>query len=225
MLLSELNDTRKKLSQLEKKENAIQNAEKKAKNDDDYAKLIKDFFDSMNLAKHVYDEMGYALSIDTIKLAEDIYSKLNEIIEYGLVDEDLLLDAKKQNRQLNNKLVEEWSIFYKRKSSSAIGKLNTIGILVFDRNQIDQIKNDIFDSSNWNNLSKKKKDGTLKIEGFKSSVDKISKIEENLKLNSNISTFIMKVSQGKARITDLNEEILSWIKEKELDDKFLIHFK
>ena len=220
MLLSELNDTRAELSKLGKKENAIQNAEKKAKNDKDYSKLIDNFFESMNLLKYAYDEIGYILSVDTINLINDTILKLNEIVEYGAVDEDLLSDVKrKEIKQLNTKLVNEWDFFYKKEKSSAIGKLNTIGFLDFDRNQIEQIKKNISDSCNWNGLSKEK------IESFKSSIDRISKIEENLKLNSNISTFIMKVTQGKAKITDLNEEILSWIKGKELDDKFLIRFK
>ena len=60
---------------------------------------------------------------------------------------------------------------------------------------------------------------------FKTSIEEVDKIEEELNLNDEIKQFISLVTLGKAKITDLKENILSWIKEEDLDDKFTIRFK
>ena len=40
-----------------------------------------------------------------------------------------------------------------------------------------------------------------------------------------VKKFISLVTQGRARITDLNETVLEWIKNENLEDKFAIKFR
>ena len=60
---------------------------------------------------------------------------------------------------------------------------------------------------------------------FKSSLIEVDKIEEQLNLNDDIKHFIALVTRGKAKITDLNDEIISWIKQENLEDQFTIRFR
>ena len=226
MLLDELSSTVKRLSQLDKKETAIQDAEKKAKNDSDYSVLTSDFYESMRKLKYAHEELGYTLSENTIQLVDDSLTKVQETIEAGVVDEEVLSSAKTQiNRSLNPTLSKEWKDFHGKKINSVVGKLETIGSLVQDKKHIDCIKENIFNSSDWGKLSDKVNVSTTKIMRFKTSIEEVDKIEEELNLNDEIKQFISLVTHGKAKITDLNENILSWIKEEDLDDKFTIRFK
>lgn len=226
MLLDELSSTVKRLSQLDKKETAIQDAEKKAKNDSDYSTLTSDFHESMRKLKYAHEELGYSLSDDTLQLLDDSLSKLQETIDAGVVDEDKLSTTKQQiNRRLNPALFREWKDFYGKKTNSVVGKLATVGSLAPDKSHIDAIRKNISDSGDWSTLSDKVNATTTKIMRFKYSIEEVDKIEEELNLNDDIKQFISLVTREKAKITDLNEEILSWIKQENLEDKFTIRFR
>lgn len=226
MLLDELNSTVKKLSQLDKKESAIQNAEKKIKNDRDYHSLTLDFSESMNKLSYAHTELEYSLSDETIQLIDDSLKKLYEIIDAGVVDEELLQTTKTQiTRKLNPALTREWKEFYSKKTNNVVGKLATIGSLAPDKNRIDTLRNNISESGEWSSLSDAAGPNTTKIMRFKSSIIEVDKIEEQLNLNDDIKNFIALVTRGKAKITDLNDEIISWIKQENLEDKFTIRFR
>lgn len=226
MLLDELNSTVKKLSQLDKKESAIQNAEKKVKNDRDYHSLTLDFSESMNKLSYAHTGLEYSLSDETIQLIDDSLKKLYEIIDAGVVDEELLQTTKTQiTRKLNPALTREWKEFYSKKTNNVVGKLATIGSLAPDKNRIDTLRNNISESGEWSSLSDAAGPNTTKIMRFKSSIIEVDKIEEQLNLNDDIKNFIAIVTRGKAKITDLNDEIISWIKQENLEDKFTIRFR
>lgn len=226
MLLDELNSTVKKLSQLDKKESAIQNAEKKVKNDRDYHSLTLDFSESMNKLSYAHTELEYSLSDETIQLIDDSLKKLYEIIDAGVVDEELLQTTKTQiTRKLNPALTREWKEFYSKKTNNVVGKLATIGSLAPDKNRIDTLRNNISESGEWSSLSDAAGPNTTKIMRFKSSIIEVDKVEEQLNLNDDIKNFIALVTRGKAKITDLNDEIISWIKQENLEDKFTIRFR
>lgn len=80
-------------------------------------------------------------------------------------------------------------------------------------------------SGEWSSLSDVTGPNTTKIMRFKSSLIEVDKIEEQLNLNDDIKHFIALVTRGKAKITDLNDEIISWIKQENLEDQFTIRFR
>ena len=103
--------------------------------------------------------------------------------------------------------------------------LYTVASLASDKDHINTIRDNINDSADWNALSNNINATTTKIMRFKSSIDEVDKIEEELNLNDEIKRFITLVTRGKAKITDLNDEIMAWIENENLADKFTIRFK
>ena len=94
MLLDNIKETSKKLTQLDKKEKAIQDIEKKIKNDTDYAETVSDVYSSMNEIKVAYEKLGYSLSGDSLSLIDDSLTKLEGTIDAGVVDEESLNSVK-----------------------------------------------------------------------------------------------------------------------------------
>ncbi len=226
MLLDDLSSTVKRLSQLDKKESAIQNAAKKAQNDSEFSLLTSDYYDCMQKLKYAHDELGYVLSNDSYDLLSDSLTKLEDTIDAGVVDEELLRVTKQQiNKKLNQALSKEWREFHSKKTNSVVGKLATVGSLASDKDHINTIRDNINDSADWNALSNNINAATTKIMRFKFSIDEVDKIEEELNLNDEIKRFITLVTRGKAKITDLNDEIMAWIENENLADKFTIRFK
>ena len=225
MLLDKMYETSKKLTQLDKKEKAIQDIEKKIKNDTDYAETVSDVYASMNEIKFAYEKLGYILSSDSLSLIDDCLKKLTTTIEAGVVDEENLNFVKQQlSRKFNPALNKEWKKFHSQKQSNAIGKLATIGSLVSDADHIKTIRENIKAGEDWKNLSNPVNGKTV-LSRLCESIIEVDQLEESLNLNDEVKKFISLVTQGKARITDLNESVIEWIKNENLEDKFAIKFR
>lgn len=218
-------ETSKRLSQLDKKEKAIQDIEKKIKNDADYAETVSAVYASMNEIKIAYEKLGYILSSESLSLIDDSLKKLAATIEAGVVDEENLNSVKQQlSRKLNPALNKEWKKFHSQKQDSAIGKLATIGSLVSDADHIKLIRENIIAGGDWRNLSNLVNGKTV-LSRLCESIIEVDQLEESLNLNDEVKKFISLVTQGKARITDLNESVIEWIKNENLEEKFAIKFR
>ena len=226
MLMDEIRKTIKQLNQLDILENAVQDAEKKAKNDSDYAALVTDFITSVSKVSFANRTLNYELSDETLQFAEETIEKLESVISTGVVDENELSNAKLQvKRKVNPNLSKEWKVFHQKKTSGVLGKLATIGSLVQDQDKIVQIKTNISNGNDWNGLSLADDGNHTRLDLLKVSIDEVDRIEESMELSEDIRDFIILVTKGKAKVSDLNESIIKWIIEKNLDGKFIIDFK
>lgn len=225
MLLDSLKSTNSALQQLNVRETAVQDAKKKAKNDQDYSQLVSDFYNSVRTLKYSHDLLGYSVSAGVIQSLNDTCRNLQKAIESGVVDEEILSKVKKQKNSLHRTLEREWKTFYEEESKGVFSKLDLVESLVPNKSHIEYIRNRIRDCEGWVNLSDGGDFNSIKIANFNSSLDEVGKLEEQLSLDDNIKEFIARVTKGNANITDLSEDVVRWIREKNLGDKFSIVFK
>ena len=226
MLTDEIEKSIKQLKQLTNWENAVQNSEKKAKNDSDYASLVTDFTTSMSKLSIANKTLGYELSNETLQYVEETSQKLDSVINAGVINEDELSAAKQHiNKKVNSNLSKEWKIFHQTKTSGVLGKLETIGSLVQNQDKIVQIKTDISNGNDWNGLFLADYGTHTRLSLLKDSIDELDHIEGSLKLSDEIRGFLVLVTKGKAKVSDLNETIIKWIKGTSLDEKFMVNFK
>jgi len=226
MLTDEIKKSIKQLKQLDVLESAVQDAEKKAKNDSDYAILVTDFTTSMSKLYIANKTLNYELSDETLQFTEETIEKLESVISAGAVDKEELSAAKQHvNRKVTPNLSKEWKTFHQKKTSGISGKLATIGSLVQDQDRIVQIKTNISNGSDWDGLFLADVGTYTRLDLLKSSIDEVDEIEESLNLSDEIRDFVVLVTGGKAKISDLNENIIKWIKDEKLDEKFIVDFK
>jgi len=226
MLTDEIKKSIKQLKQLDILESAVQDAEKKAKNDSDYATLVTDFTTSMSKLSIANKTLNYELSDETLQFTEETIEKLESVISAGAVDkEELSATRQYVNRKVTPNLSKEWKTFHQKKTSGISGKLATIGSLVQDQDRVVQIKTNISNGSDWDGLSLADVGTHTRLDLLKSSIDEVDEIEESLNLSDEIRDFVVLVTRGKAKISDLNENIIKWIKDEKLDEKFIVDFK
>ena len=60
---------------------------------------------------------------------------------------------------------------------------------------------------------------------LKKSIDDVDQLEESLNLSDEIRSFIVSVTNRKAKVSDVTDNIIRWIKEEHLENKFVINFK
>ncbi len=226
MLMDSLSKSIKNMKQMDIVENAALDAEKKEKNDSDYMTVVEDFSKTMEKLHLTIKLMDYSITNETVQCLEDSLEKLNETVASGVVDEDTLSGARQQiNRKLNPSLSKEWKAFHLNKTKVSLSKLDTLGNLVSTPDMVASIKDGISNGSEWAGLSLADDGVHTRLSLLKAAMDKIDELGENLNLSDKIKEFIDKVTNKKARVSDVSEEIIEWIKQENLDDRFVIIFK
>lgn len=226
MLMDSLSKSIKNMKQMDIVENAALDAEKKAKNDSDYRTVVEDFSKIVDKLQRTIKQMDYSITGETVQCLEYSLDKLSETVTAGVVDADTLSSARQQiYRKLNPSLTKEWKAFHQKKTKASISKLDTLGGLAGSPDKIASIKNNISNGSEWAGLTLSDDGAHTRLSLLKAAMDKIDELEENLDLSDEIKAFIVKVTNKKARVSDVSEAIIEWIKKENLDDRFVISFR
>lgn len=226
MLTDEIKKTIKSLKQLDTIESAAQDAEKKQKNDSDFSSLVIDFTTSMAKLSAANKQLEFELSDETLQYVEDSIEKLESVIAASVVDESELALAKQHiSRKVNTNLSKEWKSFYQKRTAGLSAKLSSMGGLVQDPNQIVTIKTNINNGNDWTGLSLKDDGVHTRLELLCEGIVQVDQLEQGLNLSDDIKDFVVKVTSGKARVTDINQTILDWVTREGLTDKFIVSFK
>lgn len=226
MLIDDIKNTIKDLKKLDNIESAAQDAEKKAKNDNDFSALVLDFTTSILKVSEASKQLGFKLSAETLKNIEEGIQKIEEVISSSVVNEVELANTKQHiNKKINPNLSKEWKEFHAKKIAGLSAKLSSMGGLVQDPNQIAVIKQKLNNGSDWSGLSLKDDGIYTRLDRLTEGISEVDQLEQGLNLSEEIKDFVVKVTSGKAKVTDLKQNIIDWIVNENLTDKFTISFK
>ena len=226
MLTDEIRKTIKNMKKLDTVESAVKNAEKKAQNDSDFSNLVSEFTISALKLSEASKQLGFKLSQETLESIEEGIQKIEDVISSGVVDEVELVSTKQHiAKKVSPGLSKEWKEFYQKKTAGLSAKLSSMGGLVQDPNQIVTIKQNITNGSDWSGLLLKDDGVHTRLDLLARGISQVDQLEHRLNLSDEIRDFIVRVTSGKARITDLNQTIIDWIIKEDLTEKFAICFK
>lgn len=112
---------------------------------------------------------------------------------------------------------QEWTEYYFKATANIQGLLDTVKGIIPDENKAIYAINKIKKTSSWN----------TSIDNYlKHGIAEADKILEDLDLDedSEILAFLKLVSEGKATILNLTEEILEWLNKENLAEKIYLKF-
>lgn len=225
MLSDKLTTSIKKMKHLDIVENAVLDAEMKAQNESAYKALVCDFHKTVKKLQQAVETLDYTVTGETAQYLSDGVANLLTVISAGVVDTEELSSARHHiNRKVNPALVKEWKAYYQKKTPGSLSKLNTLGYLAANPETAAAIRANILNGGEWNGLSLSDDGKNSRLELFKSAIDEIDELEESLNLNDEIKDFIVKVTAKKARVSDVDENIIRWIKAENLEERFVINF-
>lgn len=226
MLTDDIEKSIKRLEQLYKIELAERDAERKGKNDEEFSNIVEDCLHLSEKILFATNELDFALTNEMLQLLSDVPENLENVISAGVVDKDELNMAKKNvNKKIIPGLKKEWKVFYEKKVSGVFDKLSTIDSLVSDKDKISTIETNISNGKDWDTLLVKDSGVNARIELLKNGITEVDEIEESLDLSDEIKDFIISVTRGRAKVTDINDSIVEWIKRENLEGKFAIKFR
>lgn len=226
MLMDSLSQSIKKMKQMDRVENAALDAEKKAKNDSDYRTVVEDFSNTINKLQQIVKTMDYKTTGETVQYLEEVLDGLNNVIATGIVESGALTSARQQiKRKVIPNLTKEWKEYYLKKTRVSISKLDALGKLTGSPDMIASIRKNISNGGEWAGLLSSDDGAHTRLRLLKVAMDKIDELEENLNLSDEIKDFIVKVTSKKAKVSDVSEVIIEWIRKENLDDRFVISFR
>lgn len=225
-LMDEIGNTVKQLKKLDAREASAQDAQKKAKNDQDYFSVVSELSNAVEKISEASSKLGFKPSEDIIQIAEDSISLLEKVIDADVVDEVEFNVAQQQiKRKLLPKSKAEWKKFYQPKVTKTRAKLSSVNSLISDRNKVILIQKQITNAEEWTGLLLKDNGVQTRLDQLKNAIESVDQIEASLDLSDDVRKFLEQVTKGRAKVTDLNIEIIEWIRREKLEDKFTINFK
>lgn len=146
-----------------------------------------------------------------VKLERELKS---EYIDHALID-----SITKEVNSLEEGLKQRWKTYFEKDTVSLRNAINTVSNISSDRQSVNEVITALsIHKAQWpvNDIT---------LQKFDNNIAKGEKIISDLGLNPKIEEFLSKIVTNTATIFDLDEEILEWIKEKELSEKIGLRFR
>ena len=161
----------------------------------------------------------------TIELASGLEARPIAMLVQLASSYESTIYVQSDNKKVNANLTKEWKSYHQKKTAGSISKLNTLGNLASDLESVSKIRTNIANGSEWNGLSLSDDGVNSRLTLLKKSIDDVDQLEESLNLSDEIRSFIVSVTNRKAKVSDVTDNIIRWIKEEHLENKFVINFK
>lgn len=225
-LIDKIESTVKQLKKLDAQESSAQDVQKKAKNDNEYSQIVSELSNAVMKISEASSKLGFIPTEESLQIVEDSISMLEKVIYADVVDEVELISAQQEiRRRLLPRLSNEWKKFYQPKVSKTRAKLSSVSSLISDKNKVVIIQKQIADAEEWTGLLFKVNGNQTRLEQLENAIESVNQIEASLDLSDDVRRFLEMVTKGRAKVTDLNTEIIEWIRKEKLEDKFAINFK
>lgn len=202
---------------------AMKDASKKQQNDKAFAESVDGMLLSMNKISQA-STLKFKPEESVLGSIEETLDSLEEAIEFGEVDEDLLVRASGKAKRISTDLKREWSGFHQRQMIIQNGKISLVLRLSADPSEMKTISIRMNQAASWDNLHVTASNGKSVFENYISSIDRLQQAENDLHLSSGIRAFLSKVNKGTAGINDITSEVTAWIKEQKLEKFFSIKY-
>lgn len=177
---------------------------------------LKQMVDEVNLA---VENSDFRPSANVISALKSFLGVCEKVVQTGVANNATTQYISFESKKLYTVIGQEWSEFYLKATANILSLLDTVKGIIPDENKAIYATNKIKKASSWN----------VTIDNYnylKQGIAEADKILEDLDLDedSEILAFLKLVSEGKATILNLTDEILAWIKAENLADKMFINF-
>lgn len=200
-------------------ETASADTKKQAMADYNFKQLIfslKQMIDEVNLA---VENSEFRPSVNVISALKSFLGSCDKVVQVGAANDATTRYITDESKKLYAVIGKEWKEYYLNATANILSLLDIVKGIIPDEKKAIYAMNKIRKASSWN----------TSIDNYnylKQGIEEADKILEDLDLeeDSVILAFLKLVSEGKATILNLTDEILAWIKAENLADKLYINF-
>lgn len=215
MIFDDLVTTTKAMQDLQKK-TAIKNNKALQDNaDTKYRLLLTQANYFVDVIWYLYTELGVPKNHEILIFTSDLMNVLEQIVASGLASLDGIINADNIFKTLQSSMKKEWSKQYANLTRATVSTLEAIrGI---NPNNVGRCLQKIQPAENWD----------LDVEKYQTMHNGLKEADHlimELGLDDEIITFLQNTNTGRATLQDLNDKVLDWIRDEQLEKKLRISF-
>lgn len=171
-----------------------------------------------NYVCYLRNKTEFLPSYDVINTVKNLSLSIGESRKIKSSTREINNEIIKLRKEMNDKLLVEWEVYYEKCTSHLLGLLNLVKDIVEDKKRTQQIINCINKGRDFGSTDKKY------IDLFWNGLSEGQKIVEGMELKPAIVEFLDKVAMDVVTLSDLNDEIFQWIKKEKIFSRFKISF-
>lgn len=215
MIFDDLVTTTKAMQDLQKK-TAIKNNKAMQDNaDTKYRLLLTQVNRFVDVIVYLYTDLSAPKNHEILMLTSELMNVLEQIVASGLASPDGIINADNTFKTLQSRMKKEWSKQYADLTGATVSTLEAIrGI---DPDNVGSCLRKIQPAENWD----------LDVERYQTMHNGLNEADHlimELGLDDEIITFLQNTNSGRATLQDLNDKVLAWIRDEQLERKIRISF-
>ena len=215
MIFDDLVTTTKAMQDLQKK-TAIKNNKAMQDNaDTKYRLLLTQVNHFVDVIVYLYTDLSVSKNHEILMSTSELINALEQIVASGLASPDGIINADKTFNTLQNRMKKEWLKQYADLTGATVSTLEAIrGI---DPDNVGSCLQKIQLAENWD----------LDVERYQTMHNGLNEADHlimELGLDDEIITFLQNTNSGRATLQDLNDKVLAWIRDEQLERKIRISF-
>ena len=219
MLIDTLNECIVDMKTVREMETASADTKKQATADYNFKQLVLELKKTVSEVDLAVKNSDFRPSTSVISALRSFLGSCDKVIQVGAANDATTQHISSELKKLYAVIGQEWSEYYLKLSSHIISFLDTVKSILKDENKATYAVNKIKKAASWNttiNNYNYLKQGLAEADQILNDLD--------LDEDSEVLAFLKLVSAGNATIMDLTDEILEWIKVKNLGNKMFINF-
>ena len=215
MIFTRLEQSIKSMKELRRLEILKANQEQQEKTDQKYKQLSIAVHSVVHILEYTHSNLQFTITPETADSLAALLKKMANAVSNGLADQDVVSEAEQDLRSIQLALKKEWAKHFSSITAATVGTLNVLRGLSVP--EIATYLTKISSATAWslNNST---------FIGLKDALTGAEDLIHGLHLDPTIVDFLGKMNSGKANISDLNEDILSWIYSNHLEKKIKLSF-
>lgn len=216
MIIGVLDRKIKDMKDLQRLENLQANKEQQESTDAKYRVLVTKLHQLVMVIEYLRQfaqiEQDDAAKNEIIVLLDD----LKMVTESGLADKNKVTAVENKLTSIQAYYKKNWVKQYSQLTSAKVSTLKVISGI--DAEKVTSCLQDIQKAEVWNT-------DILAFKAMMAGLESAAQMITNLGLNQGIISFLQNMNQGKATLADLTDEVLTWIREEDLETKIILSFR
>ena len=215
MMIDILDKSIKDMKDLRQREERRDNKAAQETLDQRFSVLTNQIHSLMLALQYTKEEMQFQLNDQILIELESLLQESKGIVESGFAEKDPIAQMENAHKTVQQNIKKDWSKHYSSMTNSTKSTLQVISGI--DAEKVAKCLEGIAKGASW----------TTSIENFKAmnrSLAEAKDLIDGLGLDQQIIVFWQKMYNGKATVTDLDENVLRWLRDESLDKRVKLSF-
>jgi hypothetical protein len=215
MIFEDLVKTTKDMQDLQRRASIQKNKDLQEATDAKYRLLLIQVNKFVATVEYLYTVARIEKNKEVISSTIELLTLLELAVESGFASQDNVSTAETSYKNIQNEMKKDWQKQYSNLTSSTVSTLEAIkGI---DAESVSNCLQKIQPAENWDTNVKK-------YQTMNTGLNEADQLITSLGLDDGIISFLQNTNAGLATLKDLDDKVLAWIRDEQLESKIRISF-